>query len=133
MTKLLIRLGINAVALYAAVFFLNGHGITPQSTNWLTFIWLALIFGLINAILRPLLVAVSCPLIILTLGLGSLLINTLLFYLAGLIGTYFSVGFTVDGFIPAFLGSLIVSVVGFVLSLVFHDELNEHRRRPHHD
>ena len=129
MTKLLIRLGINAIALYAAIYLLNGRGITPQSTNWLTFLWLALIFGLINALLRPILVAVSCPIIILTLGLGSLLINTLLFYLAGLVGTYFNVGFTVDGFVPAFLGALIVSVVSFVLSLLFREELKGRRHQ----
>src|SRR5512146_1858731 len=129
MTKLLLRLGINAVALYAAIYLLNGRGITPQSTNWLTFLWLALIFGLINALLRPILVAVSCPIIVLTLGLGSLLINTLLFYLAGLVGTYFNVGFTVNGFVPAFLGALIVSVVSFVLSLLFREELKGRRRQ----
>lgn len=129
MTKLLLRLGINAIALYVAIYLLNGRGITPQSTNWLTFLWLALIFGLINALLRPILVAVSCPIIVLTLGLGSLLINTLLFYLAGLVGTYFNVGFTVDGFVPAFLGALIVSVVSFVLSLLFREELKGRRRQ----
>jgi putative membrane protein len=53
------------------------------------------------------------------LGFGTLLVNTLLFVLAGWIGTQFQVGFTVDGFIPAFLGALIVSVVSFVLNLIF--------------
>jgi putative membrane protein len=125
MVKLIIRLLINGVALYVALLIMQGHGITPQSTNWLSFVWLAIIFGLINAILRPLLKALTCPLIILTLGLGTLLINTLLFYLAGLIGTNFGVGFTIDGFVPAFLGALIVSVVSFVLNLVFKDELKK--------
>jgi putative membrane protein len=122
MERFLIRLVINAVGLYAAVALLNDHGIIPQSTNWLSFIWLALIFGLINALLKPLLTVLSCPLIILTLGLGTLLINTLLFYLAGMIGTSFGVGFTVDGFIPAFLGALIVSVVSFALGLLVREE-----------
>jgi putative membrane protein len=123
MKRFLIHLVINTVALYAAVAFMNGHGITPQSTNWLSFIWLALIFGLINAILRPILTVLSCPLLILTLGLGTLLINTLLFWLAGLVGTRFGIGFTVDGFIPAFLGGLIVSVVSYVLHLTFKSSL----------
>lgn len=125
MVKLIIRLAINIVALYAAVYIMEGHGITPQSTNWLAFVWLAIIFGLINAFLRPLLKVLTCPLLILTLGLGTLLINTGLFYLAGVIGTNFGVGFTVDGFLPAFLGALIVSVVSFVLSLVFKEELKK--------
>ena len=121
MKKFLIQLVVNAVALYAAVAIMNGHGIDPQSTNWLAFILLALIFGLVNAILRPLLTVLSCPLIILTLGLGTLLINTLLFYLAGQFGKIFGVGFTVEGFLPAFLGALIVSIVSFILSLAFRE------------
>jgi len=127
--KLIIRLVINGVALYAAVAILNGHGITPQSDNWITFVWLAIIFGLINAILKPILNVVGCPFIVLTLGLGALLINTLLFYLAGLIGLRFGVGFTVDGFLPAFYGSLIVSVVSFFLGIIFKGELDNRRSR----
>ncbi len=128
MTKFVLRWAINAVALYAAIALLDGHGITPQSTNWLSLIWLALIFGLVNALLRPLLTILTCPLIILTLGLGTLLINTFLFYLAGLIGTYFNVGFLVDGFWPAFLGGLIVSVISILLNSLLHDD----RRREQH-
>ncbi|MEJ5201514.1 MAG: phage holin family protein [Anaerolineales bacterium] len=123
MKKFLLRLLINAIALYAAIALLNGRGITPQSENWISLLWLALIFGIVNAILRPILVVVGCPIIILTLGLGSLLINTLLFYLAGVIGSNFGVGFTVSGFWPAFFGALIVSVVSFILSMLLKDEL----------
>lgn len=125
MKKLVIRLLINAVALYAAIALLNGHGITPQSSNWVSLIWLALIFGLVNAILKPILTVLSCPLLILTLGLGTLLINTLLFYLAGWIGSNWGVGFTVEGFWPAFLGALITSIVSFFLGILFKDELKE--------
>lgn len=129
MTKLIIRLGINAVALYAAIYLLSGNGITPQFQNWWEIIWLALIFGLVNALIRPIVTVVSCPIIVLTLGLGALLINTLMFYLAGVIGTQFGVGFTVSGFVPAFLGGLIVSVVSFFLSLFFHDELKGRKHK----
>jgi putative membrane protein len=123
MLKFIIRLAINAVALYAAIVLLNGRGITPQSSNWVSLIWLALIFGVINAVLRPILTVIGCPIIVLTLGLGTLLINTLLFVLAGWIGQYFGVGFSVDGIVPAFLGALIVSVVSFILSALLKDEL----------
>jgi putative membrane protein len=129
MTKIIVQWAINAVALYAAVAIMVGNGIHPQSTNWLSFIWLALIFGLVNALLRPLLTFLTCPLIILTLGLGTLLINTLLFYLSGVIGAYFHVGFTVDGFLPAFLGALILSVVSFVLNMIFHERRNSKRQK----
>ena len=130
MTKMIIRLAINAVAVFAAIYFLNGRGITAEASGWWYYIGLGLIFGLVNAVLRPLLVVLSCPLLVLTLGLGTLLINTLLFYLSGLIGQYFGIGFTVDGFWPAFLGSLIVSVVSFILGLLFHDELKGRRPQP---
>lgn len=122
MQKLIIRWLINTLAMYATVYLMNGHGITPQDENWLSFIWLALIFGLINAVLRPILVVAGCPFIILSLGVGMLLINTLLFYLAGVIGMNFGVGFTVDNFWAAFLGSVIMSVFAFILGLIFKDD-----------
>jgi putative membrane protein len=123
MRKFVLRLIINAVALYVAIALMRHNGITPTGQNWYDYLWLALIFGVINAVIKPILVVASCPLLILTLGLGTLLINTLLFYLAGWIGTQFGVGFTVDGFVPAFLGALIVSVVSFILSQIFRDEM----------
>ncbi len=126
--KFILRWLINAVALYAAVFLLQGRGLTAQNTDWVAFIWLALIFGLINALLRPIIMGLTCPLIILTLGLGTLLINTLLFYLAGVIGNQFGVGFTVDSFWVAFLGAVIVSVVSFILNLVLKEEMAPRRR-----
>lgn len=129
MKKLLISLAINAVALYAAVAIMQGRGITPQSENWLSFIWLALIFGLVNAIIRPILVVMSCPLLVLTLGLGTLIINTLMFMLSGWIGTQFEVGFQVDNFLAAFLGALIVSVVSFILTGLFKGDLDDKKRK----
>lgn len=120
MNRFILRWLINAVALYAAVALVDG--IVAQSTNWLSFIWLALIFGLLNALLRPLLKLLTCPLIFLTLGLFTLVINTFLFWLAGVVGTNFGVGFTVAGFWPAFLGGLIVSVVSVALTLIFKDD-----------
>ena len=121
MNRFLIRWLINTVALYAAVWIVPG--ITPQSENWLSFVWLALIFGFLNALLRPLLKLLTCPLIILTLGIFTLLINTFLFWLAGIVGTNFHVGFIVDGFWPAFLGGLVVSIVSVVLTAIFKDEM----------
>lgn len=128
MKKLLIRLAINAVALYVAIAIMQGNGITPQGENWLSFVWLALIFGLVNAIIRPMLVVMSCPLLVLTLGLGTLIINTLMFMLSGWLGTRFGVGFTVDGFWPAFLGALITGIVSFVLTLFFKGELDDKKK-----
>ncbi len=122
MQKFLIRLGINAVALYAALTILNGKGITLASNTWVNIIILALIFGVINATLKPVLIIMGCPFLILTLGLGTLLINTALFALVGWIGSLFNVGFTVSGFWPAFLGALIVSIVSFLLGIILKPE-----------
>jgi len=129
MMKFLVRVLINAVALFAAIYLLRDMGIHPEGTGWLYYLIIGFIFSLVNALLRPLLTVLSCPLLILTLGLGTLLINTLLFYLTGLIGRYFGYGFTVDGFLPAFLAALIVSVVNFILGIFFKDELGPQRKR----
>ncbi len=120
MSRFLLRWAINAIALYVAVALVPG--IQPQSQNWLSFIWLALIFGVVNAFLGPLLKFLTCPLILLTLGLFSLIINALLFIVAGRIGTAFGVGFTVDSFWSALLGSIVVSLVSVILSLILGDE-----------
>ena len=127
MQKLILRWAINAVAIWVAITYVPG--IERTETGWLPILGLALIFGLVNALLRPLIEILTCPFIILTLGLGTLLINTLLFWLTGLIGNQFGMGFTVDGFWPAFLGALVVSVVSVVLTLILRDELRGRRRR----
>ena len=129
MQRFFIRWIIISVALYAAIALVPG--IEPQSSNWLSIIWLALIFGLVNALVRPLLSLLTCPLIVLTLGLFVLIINTLLFALTGWLGAQFQVGFTLaePWFWNAFLGSLVVSVVSVVLSLVLKDELKLGQKR----
>jgi len=128
MTRLILRWAINAVAIWAAITLLQGRGIELAASGWLPIVGLALIFGLMNALLRPLIEILTCPLIILTLGLGTLLINTLMFWLTGLIGSQFGIGFTVNGFWPAFVGALIVSVVSMLLTKLLHDELKGGRQ-----
>ena len=127
MTRILLRWAINAVALWAAITYVPG--IEADQLSWPAILGLALIFGLINALVRPVIELLTCPLIILTLGLGTLLINTFLFWLTGLIGSRFDIGFTVDGFWPAFLGALVVTLVSVVLTMLIRDEGAERRRR----
>ncbi len=116
MKKFLIELAINACGFFIAITALNGRGIEASGENiWLNYVILALIFAVINAVLRPILSVLGCPFIILTLGLGILVINTGLFALTGLIGTRLGFGFSVSGFWPAFLGALIVSLFGVVM------------------
>jgi putative membrane protein len=73
----------------------------------------ALILGIVNAILRPILVVLSLPLEVVTLGLFTLVINALLFWLVGAL----HVGLTVDGFWPAFWGSIVLAIVSWVIAL----------------
>src|SRR4030067_1296426 len=104
MTKLILRWIINALAVYLAVLFVPG--INYQG-GWLGIVWLALILGLLNAFLRPLLQLLTCPLILLTLGLFTLLINTFLFWLTSQVGQAFGIKLIIDGFWPAFLGGFV--------------------------
>jgi putative membrane protein len=129
--KFILRLAINMVALYVAIVLLPQYIL--YHGNWIDIIWLALIFGLVNAFLRPPFKALSCLIIILTLGLFTLVINTLLFALTGVIGTKFGVGFTLADpwFWSAFLGSLVTTAVSMVLSLLLRDELKGRRPRRH--
>jgi len=120
--KFLLRLLANAVAIYAAVALLNGQGLSMDSGSWLSFIWLALIFSAVNTFIKPLMLALGCPFVILTLGLGTLLINTLMFYLTAQIGLLFHIGFYITSFWGAFFGALIVSIVAMVLNFLLHDK-----------
>ena len=127
--RFVLRWAINAVALYAAVALLPGRLSFQSPWGLAGIIILALLFGLVNAFFRPLLKLLSCPLIIVTLGLFTLVINTLLFALTAWAGKFVGLTLTIaDPFWwNAFLGALIVSVVSFVLSLVLHDELKGRR------
>ena len=127
--KFILRWAINTVALYVAVILLPGYII--YHGNWVDIIWLALIFGLVNAILRPPAKVLSCLLIVLTLGLFTLVINALLFALSGWIGNQFGVGFTLaePWFWSAFLGSLVTTFVSAVLSWFLRDELKGRKHR----
>jgi Predicted membrane protein len=130
--KFILRWVINMVALYAAIALLRNTYII-YTGNWIDLIWLALIFGLVNAILRPPFKALSCLLIIVTLGLFTLVINALLFALTGWIGSQFGVGFTLQApwFISAFLGSLVTTTISLALSLILRDELRGRRNKKH--
>jgi putative membrane protein len=120
MTKFIFRWAINAVALYVAVLVVPGIALRGA---WTDILWLALIFGLLNALVRPMLSFLTCPLIILTLGLFTIVINTGMLLLTSRIGQTFGFGLTVDGFWQAVLGSLVISLVSVVMSLIFRDEL----------
>ncbi len=120
MKHFLLRVLINAGALFLAVWLLRPH-IVMQNDAWYAYIVLGAIFGLANVLIKPVVMFISCPLILLTLGLATLLVNTLMFLFAGWFGTVLNIGFTIpqQQFLYAFLGALIVSVVSFILSRIF--------------
>ncbi len=120
--KLLVRWVIASLALFAAAWLVPG--IHVSGSGWVVYAVMAIILGLVNAVVRPLLKLLTCPLILLTLGLFILVINGITLWLASAIAVnWFGVGFYVDGFWSGFLGALIVSIVTIVLSaLVREDE-----------
>lgn len=113
--RFLIRLLINAVALAAAERLIDGITYTGE---WIWLLAVALIFGFVNATISPLLKMLTCPLILLTLGLFTLVINGLMLQLTAYLAGFFDLSFKVDSFWAAFLGALVISVVSFVLSLL---------------
>ena len=118
MGRILVSWLINAIALAAAAYFVQGIRIVGEPA-WLTVVLMALIFGLVNALIRPILRLLTCPLIILTLGLFTLVINGLMLLLSAWLGSLLGVGFLVNGFWSAFWGALIISVVSWLLSILF--------------
>ncbi|HUV93713.1 MAG TPA: phage holin family protein [Anaerolineae bacterium] len=115
MRKLLLRWIINAAAVYAAIWAVPG---IRAEGGLVTCFAMALILGLVNAIIAPVIKLLTCPLVLLTLGLFTLIINGAMLLLASSIGSGLGLAFQVDGFSAAFLGALVVSVVSFVLSVV---------------
>ena len=119
--KLLIRWVIVSLALFVAAWLVPG--IAVDGNGWVVYAVMAVILGLVNAIVRPLLKLLTCPLILLTLGLFTLVINAITLLLASQIAQkWFNVGFYVDGFWPAFLGALIVSIVTVILSALVRED-----------
>lgn len=119
--RILIRWVITGLALFAAAWLVPG--ITVEGDGWTVYAVMAVILALVNAIVRPVLKLLTCPLILLTLGIFVLVINGFTLWLASRIAqSWFGVGYTVDGFGPAFLGGLIVSVVSVILSALIREE-----------
>jgi putative membrane protein len=117
MLRLLLRWAISAVAVYVAI----GSGIVPglhADGGWSVYFAVALILGLANALIAPIIKGLTCPLVFLTLGLFTLVINGLMLWITALIAQQLGFGFTVANFGSAILGALIISVVSFVLSVI---------------
>ncbi|MFY1697319.1 MULTISPECIES: phage holin family protein [unclassified Solwaraspora] len=120
-TSLLIRLGSTALAFWLATFVIPGISLETDAVgeSIVTLLFVSVIFGLVNAILQPIIKTLGCGLYVLTLGLIAIVVNGLLFLLTGVIAEQLDLPFQVDGFWPAaVLGALFVSVVTWLLGLV---------------
>jgi putative membrane protein len=124
MTNFLIKTLANAAALLVATWLLADITLTGDSTGrkTLTLILVALIFGLVNFVVKPLVKLLSLPVLILSLGLFTLVINALMLLLTSWLADSFDLAFHVEGFWTAVLGGLIVSIVAWILHVVLPDE-----------
>ena len=118
------RLLINAAALWAATRLVPGIAFDG---DWRLLLAVALVFGVLNVAVRPILILLTLPLLLLTLGLFTFVLNALMLWLTGAISDVLGLGFHVGGFGAAFLGALVVTVVSFMLSLFVKPRPRESR------
>jgi putative membrane protein len=121
--RFLIWVLVNALALAAATWIMGGITLTDnrRSEQLLTLIGVALVFGVVNAIVRPIANLLSLPLILLTLGLMIFVVNALMLLLTSWISGKLGLGFHVDGFWTALGGALVITVATWLLGLVLKD------------
>lgn len=122
--RLIVRLLASAVALAVAAGLVDGISVGPGTNREraLTLLGVAIIFGLVNAIVRPILRLLTLPLVVLTLGLFLLVLNALMLLLTEWIAEQFDLAFQVEGFWSALLGALIITVVSFLINIVLPDK-----------
>jgi putative membrane protein len=123
MLGFIVRTIVTAIALWVATEIVGGIDIEGGSTtsNLLTLLAIAVIFGLVNAIIKPLIKIFGCVFYILTLGLIALVVNALLFLLVDWLAGLLDLPFSVDGFWPAFWGAIVVGVVSWLINLIIPD------------
>ena len=117
--QLLLRLLINAAALWVATQLITG--ITAPA-DWRLLLVVALVFGVLNAFIKPVLLILSLPFLVITLGLFTFVINAVMLMLTSSVSGALGLGFHVAGFWPALLGSLVVSIISIALSVFVSSE-----------
>jgi putative membrane protein len=122
----LARVVVIAIALAVATWIVPGidNGTTTTATSIGTLIGVALIFGLVNATLKPLIKFVGGCFYLITLGLIGLVVNALLFMFVGWLAAGLGLSFTVSGFWAAFWGAIVVAIVGALLHFVIPDRVD---------
>jgi putative membrane protein len=124
--KFLIRLLITAAALWAAVALVPG---IEHTGPWVNLLGVALVFGVVNAVIRPILLLLTCPLVLVTLGLFIFVLNALMLWLTGALSQALDLGFSVSGFFAALVGGLVVGLVSTALNIIVGDKPREREAR----
>jgi putative membrane protein len=113
MVYLLLRIMINALSIAAAVKLVDGITFTGE---WWKMIIVGAVFGVVNSFIKPVVTFFALPLIILTLGLFTLIVNTLMLVITAKLSVPLELGLQINGFWPAFKGAVIISLVSMLLS-----------------
>jgi len=116
--RFVMRIVVTAIALWAATRLVSGitfHG------NWLDLACVALVFGILNSVIRPILTFLAFPLLIVTLGLFTFVLNAVMLLLTSALSSKFGFDFHVAGFWPAFWGAIVIGIVSFLLSMFLPD------------
>jgi putative membrane protein len=128
--EIIYRILATAIAVWVATF-LPGVDLLAASTPAQvgTLIGVAIVFGLVNLIIKPIVKVVGCVLYLITFGLFGLVVNGLLFWFASWLSGKFGLPFHVDGFWAGFFGAIVVAIVGFVLTIPLHVHALRNRSR----
>jgi putative membrane protein len=122
MRRFLVRLVINAVALWLTTLIVDGVDVKSYASGWLprvlTFLLVALVFGIINGVIGNLIRIVAFPLYILTLGLLALVVNALLLLLVAWVTGLTGFGLTVSGFWPGFWGAIVLAIIAWIMGII---------------
>lgn len=127
MSYVLLRWAINAIALWVSIQLVPG---IHHTGSGLSLLGIALVFGLVNALVRPFLLLLTCPFVVLTLGLFVFVVNTVMLYITAWLSgpDVLNLGLTIEGFWSAFFGAVIISLVSGVINLFVKDS-NEREGR----
>ncbi|GAA4334323.1 phage holin family protein [Actinomadura luteofluorescens] len=127
--RILLKVVATAVALWVATVLIDGITLGDQTTGRriLTLVAVAVIFGLVNAVLKPIIKTLGCAFYVITLGLIGLVVNALLLWLTSELAEGLELPFHVTGFWPAFWGAIVVGVVGWLLHLFLPDDDDKDR------
>jgi putative membrane protein len=120
--KFIMRIVVTAIALWAATRLVTGISFAG---NWIGLAGVALVFGLLNSFVRPVLTFLAFPLLIVTLGLFTFVLNAVMLLLTSWLSTKLGIGFHVAGFWAAFWGAIVVGIVSFLLSIFLPDTERE--------